>query len=114
MLFIVAKTEQQAAVIDGKSIAQQIREEIAQEVTGMRDIAGRVPGLAVVLVGNRKDSLTYVRSKKKACEEVRIQNFGVDLPEDVTEEEVLSHIQKYNEDPDIHGILVQLPLPRVS
>jgi 5,10-methylene-tetrahydrofolate dehydrogenase/methenyl tetrahydrofolate cyclohydrolase len=65
-----------------------------------------------VLVGHRKDSETYVRSKKKACEEVGIDSFGTELPEDVSESELLKIVSEYNEDPDIHGILVQLPLPK--
>mgnify|MGYP002775175173 FL=1 len=69
--------------------------------------------MAVVLVGNRKDSETYVRSKKKACEEVGITSVGINLPEESSEEEVLKCVQEYNEDPAVHGILVQLPLPKV-
>lgn len=105
--------EKKAAIIDGKAIAQQIREEIGTDVTKMKESVGKIPGLAVVLVGDRKDSSTYVRSKKKACAEVGFASFGVDLPEDSTQDEVLSHINKFNDDPDVHGILVQLPLPKV-
>jgi 5,10-methylene-tetrahydrofolate dehydrogenase/methenyl tetrahydrofolate cyclohydrolase len=72
----------------------------------------QTPGLAVVLVGSRKDSETYVRSKKKACEEVGIDSFGTELPEDVSESELLKIVSEYNADPDVHGILVQLPLPK--
>ena len=66
----------------------------------------------MVLVGSRKDSETYVRSKKKACEEVGIDSFGTELPEDVSEADLLSIVSEYNSDPDVHGILVQLPLPK--
>jgi 5,10-methylene-tetrahydrofolate dehydrogenase/methenyl tetrahydrofolate cyclohydrolase len=66
----------------------------------------------VVLVGERKDSQTYVRNKKKACEEVGIASFGTDLPGTATEEEVLAVVAGYNADPNVHGILVQLPLPK--
>lgn len=104
--------EPTAALIDGKAIAKKIRQEIAEEVSQMKNETGKVPGLAVVLVGNRKDSETYVRSKKKACEEVGITSYGIDLPEDSSEEEVLKHVQAFNEDPSVHGILVQLPLPK--
>ena len=71
----------------------------------------QTPGLAVVLVGERKDSQTYVRSKKKACEECGVVSFGTDLPDTATEAEVLEVVSRYNADPDCHGILVQLPLP---
>ena len=102
-----------AKVIDGKSVAKQIREEIAVEISRMKDAIGIVPGLAVILVGSRKDSQTYVRNKKKACEGVGITSHEVNLPEDCTEEEVLKHIVGFNTDPSVHGILVQLPLPWV-
>ena len=71
----------------------------------------QAPGLAVVLVGSRKDSETYVRSKKKACDEVGFGSYGVDLPEDASQEEVLKAVADYNANEDINGILVQLPLP---
>lgn len=103
-----------AKVIDGKLVAKQVREEIAVEVTRMKDAIGIVPGLAVILVGSRKDSQTYVRNKKKACEAVGIKSYEVNLPEDSSEEEVIKHISGFNSDPSVHGILVQLPLPRVS
>ncbi|KAH7426930.1 hypothetical protein KP509_10G022400 [Ceratopteris richardii] len=73
---------------------------------------GKVPGLAVVLVGSRKDSETYVRSKKKACKEVGIISLEENLPVDSSEEEVLNIVRKFNDDPSVHGILVQLPLPK--
>jgi 5,10-methylene-tetrahydrofolate dehydrogenase/methenyl tetrahydrofolate cyclohydrolase len=103
-----------AHVIDGKAIAQEIKHEIAEEVERMRTSVGRVPGLAVVLVGSRRDSETYVRSKQKACEQVGFNSFGASLPETATEEEVLDAVRKFNCDPNVHGVLVQLPLPRVS
>ncbi|KAG0622908.1 hypothetical protein M758_3G133100 [Ceratodon purpureus] len=101
-----------ARIIDGKAIAQEIKDEIAEEVEKMRIAVGKVPGLAVVLVGSRKDSETYVRSKQKACEEVGFNSFGASLPETATEEEVLAAVRKFNCDPNVHGVLVQLPLPR--
>jgi len=100
-------------LIDGKQIAQEIRQEIKEKVERMKTIAnGKTPGLAVVLVGERKDSQSYVRSKKKMCAEVGIRSEGTDLPEDATEEEVLKVVRAYNADPNIHGILVQLPMPK--
>eukprot|EP00271_Cylindrocystis_brebissonii_P001104 TRINITY_DN11368_c0_g1_i1.p1 TRINITY_DN11368_c0_g1~~TRINITY_DN11368_c0_g1_i1.p1 ORF type:complete len:456 (-),score=70.44 TRINITY_DN11368_c0_g1_i1:219-1586(-) len=110
---VSSSVETVASLIDGKAIADQIRAEIAEEVTKMKAEADdRVPGLAVVLVGARKDSQTYVRMKKKACDEAGIGNFGVDMPEDATEEEVLAVVEGLNADPRVHGILVQLPLPK--
>ncbi|XVE73894.1 hypothetical protein DITRI_Ditri11bG0155300 [Diplodiscus trichospermus] len=111
--FITASmaTEPSAKVIDGKSVAKQIREEISAQVSKMNDAIGVVPGLAVILVGDRKDSATYVRNKKKACESVGINSFEVHLPADASEQEVLKFISNFNDDPSVHGILVQLPLP---
>lgn len=106
-------TETSAKVIDGKAIAKQIRDEITEEVSKMKNAIGVTPGLAVILVGDRKDSATYVRNKKKACESVGINSFEVRLPEDCTEQEVLKFISDFNDDPSVHGILVQLPLPSV-
>lgn len=100
-----------ATVIDGKQMAADIRREIAAEVATLKERTGTVPGLAVVLVGARKDSETYVRSKKKGCEEVGFASFGTDLPDDVSQAELLAVVASYNADPAVHGILVQLPLP---
>ena len=100
-----------AALIDGKAIAATIRQEISEEVEALRARHGGVPGLATVLVGQRKDSETYVRMKKRACAEVGITSFGRELPADVSEEELLAVVAELNADPEVHGILVQLPLP---
>ncbi len=100
-----------AKIIDGKAIAAAIRAEIAIEVQELKAATGRVPGLAAVLVGQRKDSQAYVRMKKKACAEAGINSYGHDLPEDVSQEELLQVVSDLNADPDVHGILVQLPLP---
>jgi hypothetical protein len=70
----------------------------------------QVPGLAVVIVGDRKDSQTYVRMKKKACEEVGIASLGEDLPSTASQEQVLDVVRRLNSDPNVHGILVQLPV----
>jgi len=99
-----------ATDIDGKAIAAAIRKEIKDEVTALKD-QNKVPGLAVILVGSRRDSQTYVRMKKKACEECGIASFGFDYDESVTQEELLAKIAELNADPNVHGILVQLPLP---
>lgn len=104
-------TEASAKVIDGKAVAKEIREEIAAEICKMKEATGVVPGLAVILVGDRKDSATYVRNKKKACESVGIKSYEVHLAEDSSEQEVLNYISNFNDDPSVNGILVQLPLP---
>lgn len=102
----------EGGVIDGKAVAAAIREEIAATVRLLKEKHGKVPGLAVVIVGERKDSQTYVRMKRKACEEVGIASFGADLPATATQQEVLDVVQQLNANPDVHGILVQLPLPK--
>jgi 5,10-methylene-tetrahydrofolate dehydrogenase/methenyl tetrahydrofolate cyclohydrolase len=100
-----------AEIIDGKAIAATIRGEVKDEVEAMKAQYGKVPGLATVLVGARKDSQTYVRMKKKACAEVGITSFGHDLPGDISQEELLKVVRDLNANPDVNGILVQLPLP---
>ena len=100
-----------AQLIDGTAIAATIRGEIKAEVEEMQAKYGKVPGLSTVLVGNRRDSQAYVRMKKKACSEVGITSFGHDLPEDISQEALLKVVRDLNANPDVHGILVQLPLP---
>lgn len=101
-----------AKIIDGKAIAQEIRNEIAQECQILLQNYNKAPGLAVVIVGSRKDSQTYVAMKRKACAEVGIRSFDVDLPEDIAEADIIDKVHQLNADPDVHGILVQLPLPK--
>jgi len=96
-------------VISGTAISKQIRAELAEQCASMRSSV--VPGLAVILVGERPDSMAYVRMKKKACAEVGIDSLGFDYPETVTQEELIKKIEELNADPAVHGILVQLPLP---
>ncbi|GMH09215.1 hypothetical protein Nepgr_011055 [Nepenthes gracilis] len=105
-------TERKAVIIDGKAIAQTIRSEIADEVRVLSQNYGKVPGLAVVIVGNRKDSQSYVTMKRMACAEVGIKSFDIDLPENVLEDELINKVHELNANPDVHGILVQLPLPK--
>jgi 5,10-methylene-tetrahydrofolate dehydrogenase/methenyl tetrahydrofolate cyclohydrolase len=100
-----------AKLIDGKQIAADIHGEIQAEVEELKAKTGKVPGLATVLVGTRRDSQTYVKMKKKACKEVGIVSFGRDLPENISQEELLEIVRDLNANPGIHGILVQLPLP---
>lgn len=100
-----------AELIDGKAISETIREEIKKEVVELVNHGKQAPGLAVILVGSRRDSQTYVSMKKKACAQVGINSFGYDYDESVTQEELLAKIYELNERRDVHGILVQLPLP---
>ncbi|KAL3717587.1 hypothetical protein ACJRO7_009083 [Eucalyptus globulus] len=105
-------SDHKAQIIDGKAIAQTIRSEIASEVSHLSQKYGKVPGLAVVIVGTRKDSQSYVSMKRKACAEVGITSFDVDLPEQVSEADLIDKVHELNANPDVHGILVQLPLPK--
>jgi len=98
-------------IIDGNATAKTIREELKDEVVRLQEGHSITPGLAVVLVGNRTDSATYVRMKKKAAAEIGLHSIDVDLPDTVTQEELLAAVQGLNEDPQVHAILVQLPLP---
>ena len=101
-----------ARIIDGKKHAAEIKEEVRREVEEITKSGRPAPGLAVVLVGSDPASQVYVRNKRKSCGETGINSFEHDLPESATQEEVLALIQKLNRDPKVHGILVQLPLPK--
>ncbi|MBF0284768.1 MAG: bifunctional methylenetetrahydrofolate dehydrogenase/methenyltetrahydrofolate cyclohydrolase FolD [Magnetococcales bacterium] len=100
-----------ARIIDGKSIAQRIRLELRDEVALLKERHGLHPGLAVVLVGEDAASQVYVRNKRRACEETGVASFSHDLPAETSEAALLALLQQLNEDPAVHGILVQLPLP---
>ncbi|MGQ9503888.1 MAG: bifunctional methylenetetrahydrofolate dehydrogenase/methenyltetrahydrofolate cyclohydrolase FolD [Thermogutta sp.] len=100
-----------AQLIDGKQIAQAIREEIRSGVEELRQKHGIVPGLATVLVGDNPASVSYVTAKNKTCAELGMASFQHTFPDSVTEEELLALIDRLNRDSAIHGILVQLPLP---
>ena len=100
-----------AQLIDGKMIAQQVREEVAAEVA-KRTAAGKMkPTLATVLVGDRPDSAAYVASKGKACQELGMGSISEHLPANATQEQVESLVKRLNADPTVSGILVQLPMP---
>jgi methylenetetrahydrofolate dehydrogenase (NADP+)/methenyltetrahydrofolate cyclohydrolase len=98
-------------IIDGKAVAREIQAEIKQEVEGLKRRWGMVPGLGVVLVGDDPASHLYVKNKEKACKEVGIRSEEHLLPESVSERDLLSLTNKLNRNDEIHGILVQLPLP---
>ncbi|MFL0362416.1 bifunctional methylenetetrahydrofolate dehydrogenase/methenyltetrahydrofolate cyclohydrolase FolD [Pseudobacillus sp. 179-B 2D1 NHS] len=99
-----------AAIIDGKAIAGDIRTELKKEIAELKE-KRITPGLAVILVGEDQASHTYVRNKEKACAEVGIHSEIYRYPADLSEEALLQKVAELNEDPAIHGILVQLPLP---
>jgi len=99
-----------ATILDGKAMAKAIRQDVARDVARLRE-EGLTPGLAVVLVGDDPASHTYVRAKAKACREVGIHSEVLHLPADTTEAALLDTVRRLNERDDIHGILVQLPLP---
>ena len=101
-----------ARVIDGKAFAAGIRARVAEHVARLKDGHGITPGLAVVLVGEDPASQVYVSSKHKQCVEAGMNSFEHRLPAETSEEELLSLVRQLNADPAVHGILVQLPLPR--
>lgn len=105
---IKKRMKKMAQIIDGKAISAQIRAEISAEVAGME----RKPGLAVIIVGEDPASKIYVRNKKKACEEVGFYSEVYELPENTTQDELISLVHTLNDAHEIHGILVQLPLPK--
>ena len=101
-----------ARIIDGKKIAAGIREEIRQRVLQLQEATGKVPGLAAVLIGDDPASATYVRTKTKACHEVGIASRQFTPPGDIEQADLQRLIRDLNGDPEIHGILVQLPLAK--
>jgi methylenetetrahydrofolate dehydrogenase (NADP+)/methenyltetrahydrofolate cyclohydrolase len=100
-----------AEIINGKTIAEQIKQELIEEIATLKS-RGRTPGLATVLVGDDPASATYVRMKEKMCDELGILTKSFKLPAATTESELLSITNKLKNDDEIHGILVQLPLPK--
>ncbi|MFT6557834.1 bifunctional methylenetetrahydrofolate dehydrogenase/methenyltetrahydrofolate cyclohydrolase FolD [Sneathiella sp.] len=100
-----------AEIIDGKLFAEKVRAKVARQTEYLKENAGLTPGLAVVLVGEDPASHVYVRNKNKATIEAGMKSEEIRLPETTSQEEVLAVVHRLNDDPDIHGILVQLPLP---
>ena len=100
-----------AVIIDGKQIASDVRAEVALNVSKLKE-KGIAPCLAVILVGNNPASVSYVTGKRKALAEVGMLDRSIELPEDTSEKELLDLIEKLNQDDSVHGILVQLPLPK--
>lgn len=100
-----------AKVIDGKAIAESIREDVKKSVQERIDQGLPVPGLATVIIGDNPASKVYVRMKHRACQEAGILSIGHELPATASQEEAEDLVRKLNDDPKVHGILVQLPLP---
>lgn len=98
-------------ILSGKDLASRLKENMRLYVKDLEEVTGTTPHLAVIIVGNNPASQSYVKGKSKACEEVGIRNTTIALSEDTTEHELLQTIDELNLNPDIHGILVQLPLP---
>ncbi len=98
-------------LIDGKKTAQEIREELKADIQKLKEDGKNVPGLVVIIVGDDPASRIYVKSKGKACNEIGMRTKTEEIPSSISEEELLNIIESYNNNPDYHGILVQLPLP---
>lgn len=101
-----------AVIIDGKKIADELKSELKVEIEELKQKTGSVPGLVTILVGSSPASLSYVNSKLKYCHELGMKSALENLDESIPEKELLGIIEKYNTDPEFHGILVQLPLPK--
>jgi methylenetetrahydrofolate dehydrogenase (NADP+)/methenyltetrahydrofolate cyclohydrolase len=101
-----------AKIISGKKIAEEMRAEMKKEIEKLKSKHNLVPGLAVVLVGENPASVVYVRNKKKSCEEIGVNSIEHKLPQDTPEDDLLALVDKLNNDDAVHGILVQLPLPK--
>ncbi len=101
-----------AHIIDGKKIAAATRADISERVAEFEKANGFKPGLAVVIVGENPASQVYVRNKKKACEDVGMYSIVIEMPESTTQTELMAKIEELKSDEKVHGILVQLPLPR--
>ena len=99
-------------LIDGKKISDQIKEEIAVEVHSIKEQGGKIPHLAAILVGDDGGSITYVNNKVLACEKVGFKSTLIRYDDSVSEEELLAKVAQINQDPDIDGLIVQLPLPK--
>jgi len=100
-----------AQIIDGKQVAEDMRAELKEEVAKLKE-QGIIPGLGVILVGEDPASKSYVTAKERTCEEIGIYSDDNRLPAETTQEDLMALVEKMNKDPKIHGILVQLPLPK--
>lgn len=101
-----------AEIIDGKLVSKKVREELTKDIEAFKATSGKAPGLAVIVVGDDPASAVYVRNKHKACLDVGITSYQIEYPGDTSEDELLAKIDELNRNPDVNGILVQLPLPK--
>ena len=99
-------------IIDGKMVAEKVKEQIREKAIVLSEKLGRKPHLAAILVGDNGASLTYVASKIKSCEQVGFQSSLLQFPETISEEDLLFEISKLNNNPNLDGYIVQLPLPK--
>lgn len=107
-----SSTEQNSAtVLDGKALAKQIEQSLSQRVAAIKDKTGRTPSLATILVGADPASATYVRMKGNACTRVGMDSIKVEMPSETTTEQLKAKIDELNSNPDVHGILLQHPVP---
>jgi 5,10-methylene-tetrahydrofolate dehydrogenase/methenyl tetrahydrofolate cyclohydrolase len=106
----MSEQESSAIRLSGKKISATIYQNLKIEINKSGQLG--TPGLATILIGDNPDSVTYVRMKRKKAQELGIRSFDINLDVDVTEEELINHVYKLNQDPDVHGILIQLPLPK--
>ncbi|MCA9884401.1 MAG: bifunctional 5,10-methylenetetrahydrofolate dehydrogenase/5,10-methenyltetrahydrofolate cyclohydrolase, partial [Anaerolineae bacterium] len=100
-----------ATIIDGRQVADKMQAEITEQAAAFEEKQGYPPGLGVILVGEDPASQMYVRMKRRACKRAGIHSIAIDLPATATQDEVLQAVKSLNDDPHIHGILVQLPMP---
>ena len=112
MLFRSVMEEQVYQLIDGKAVAAQAKKELAAEVANIKQAGGKIPHLAAILVGHDGGSETYVMNKVKSCEAIGFRSTLIRCEADITEEELLRKVQQLNEDDDVDGFIVQLPLPK--
>lgn len=104
-------TQSSAIVLDGKALAKQIEKELCERVTALKQATGRTPILATILVGDDPASATYVRMKGNACQRVGMDSIRVEMPAETTTDQLLAKIDELNNNPDVHGILLQHPVP---
>lgn len=100
-----------AIIMDGKALAVNMQEQLQEKVVRLKEKEWTVPGLVVIMVGENPASQVYVRNKERAAKKAGFHSKTVNLSESISEEELIEVIEKYNQDPFFHGILVQLPLP---
>ena len=108
---IVSTAQGSATVLDGKALAKQIEQQLSARVDAIKNKTGRTPSLATILVGDDPASETYVRMKGNACKRVGMDSIRVEMPSATTTEELMAKIDELNSNPDVHGILLQHPIP---